>query len=333
MSCILTNSCRVASAMNRIFQERVVPAELDTLRADKVAASLFSDFSRNELAHWIKMGDLSINGEVKKAKDKLFEGDVLILDVEIVKTEEWHKPENLDLDVVYEDEDVLVLNKPSGLVMHPGAGNGQGTLLNGLLAYRPLLESLPRAGIVHRLDKDTSGLLVVACSSLAYKNLTKMIAIKALQRRYHAVCEGKLVSGFDVDRPIGRDPKNRTKQVVSESGKQAFTEIRVMQRYSSHSLVQAELKTGRTHQIRVHLSSLGHPLVGDSKYGARRILPKGIDKESSNVVREFKRQALHSASLGFEHPITGEPKRFSARWPRDFRKLVEVLGGEEETWD
>ena len=332
MSCILTNSCRVASAMKRIFQERVVPAELDALRADKVAASLFSDFSRSELAHWIKIGELSINGELKKGKDKLFEGDVLVLDAEIVKKEEWHKPENLDLDVVYEDDDLLVLNKPTGLVMHPGAGNGKGTLLNGLLAYRPVLESLPRAGIVHRLDKDTSGLLVVACSNAAYKKLTEMISVKALQRRYHAVCEGKLVSGFDIDRPIGRDPKNRTKQVVSMSGKEAFTEIRVMQRYSVHSLVQAELKTGRTHQIRVHLSSLGHPLVGDAKYGARRLLPKGIDQERTSIVREFKRQALHSAYLGFEHPITGEPQRFSAQWPGDFLNLVEALGGKQEIW-
>ena len=333
LSCILTNSCRVASSMKRIFQERVVPVELDSLRADKAAAILFPDFSRNELSKWIKVGDLSVNGETKRAKDKLFAGDTLILSAEVLKVDAWHEPERLDLDVIYEDDDLLVLNKRSGLVMHPGAGNSDGTLLNGLLAYRPSLNVLPRAGIVHRLDKDTSGLLVVACSKLAYKELIDMIAKKSLKRRYHAVCEGKLVSGFDVNRPIGRDRKNRTKQVISSSGRESLTEIRVIQRYDTHSLVQAELKTGRTHQIRVHMSSLGHPLVGDSKYGAKRLLPKGIGEEKMRVVRQFERQALHSASLRFRHPRTGDIHQFSARWPKDFLKLVEALGGKEEIWE
>ena len=319
--------------MKRIFQERVVPAELNALRTDKAAAILFSDFSRNELAQWIKMGDLSVNGETKRTKDKLFAGDILTLSVEVIKVDPWHQPERLDLDIIYEDDDLLVLNKRSGLVMHPGAGNSQGTLLNGLLAYRPSLRRLPRAGIVHRLDKDTSGLLVVACSNLAYKKLINMIAVKTLKRQYHAVCEGKLVSGLDIYRPIGRDRKNRTKQVVSAFGRKALTEIRVVQRYDAHSLVQAELKTGRTHQIRVHMSSLGHPLVGDMKYGAKRLLPKGIGEEKMRVVRQFDRQALHSARLCFHHPRTGETCRFSARWPKDFVKLVEALGGKEEIWD
>ena len=327
MSCILTISRLLASAMKRIFEERLVPEELNGLRVDKVAAALFTDFSRNELGQWIKSEALLVNGETKRVKDKIFEGDVMVLRAEITVKEQWHEAEEIAFDILDEDEDVLVINKPPGLVMHPGAGNGSGTLLNGLLAHRPELEVLPRAGIVHRLDKDTSGALVIACNSLAYKKLTRMISNREIRRVYHAVCEGNLVSGVDIDRPIARDPKNRTKQVISDLGRNAYTQIRLLERYKVHTLVQAELKTGRTHQIRVHMSSLGHPLVGDRKYGAKKVLPKGISSNELEVLRSFNRQALHSASLAFEHPDTGETKEYRAAWPEDFMELVGALGG------
>ena len=329
MWCILTIYCLLASAMKRIFEERLVPEQFNGLRVDKVAAALFTDFSRNELGQWIKNDALLVNGESKKVKDKIFEGDLLVLKAEIADKEHWHVAEKMDFEVLYEDEHILLVNKPPGLVMHPGAGNGRGTLLNGLLAYRPDLKALPRAGIVHRLDKDTSGVLVIACNKLAYNKLTRMISRREVKRVYHAVCEGSLVSGFDIDRPIGRDPKNRTKQVISDLGRHAFTQIRLLERYKVHTLVQAELKTGRTHQIRVHMSSLGHPLVGDRKYGAKKLLPRGIDGNDLEVVRSFNRQALHSSFLEFEHPFSGEPVEYRASWPQDFLELAGALGGRE----
>ena len=189
------------------------------------------------------------------------------------------------------------------------------------------MKKLPRAGIVHRLDKDTSGVLVVATSDLAFKKLVDRIAKKEVERIYHGICEGRLVSGFDVERPIGRDPKNRVKQAVVDSGRPALTQIRILERYVTHTLVQAELKTGRTHQIRVHMSSLGHPLVGDTKYGARRILPRGMSNHELDVIRGFPRQALHAKKLAFEHPFTDDWIEHSAPWPEDFLGLVAALGG------
>ncbi len=329
MWCILTISRPHASVMKRIFEKRIVPEALNGLRTDKVAAALFTDFSRNELGQWIKSEALLVNGGAKRLRDKIFEGDVMLLEAEVTDKEHWHVAEEMTLDILDEDEDVLVINKAPGVVMHPGAGNGSGTLLNGLLSHRPELKLLPRAGIVHRLDKDTSGALVIACNSLAYKELTRMISKREVKRIYHGVCEGNLVSGFDIDRPIGRDPKNRTKQVISDLGRNAFTQIRLLERYKVHTLIQAELKTGRTHQIRVHMSSLGYPLVGDRKYGAKKVLPKGINGNDLVLVRNFERQALHSAVLAFEHPRTGEQKEYRASWPEDFLGLVSALGGDE----
>ena len=317
--------------MKRIFEKKVVTESLNGLRLDKAAATLFADFSRNELGQWIKDEALLVNGKAKKVKEKVSEGDVLALDVELIEKESWHTAEDIPFDVLEEDEHVLVINKPPGLVMHPGAGNGSGTLLNGLLSYRPELKLLPRAGIVHRLDKDTSGVLVVAGSNVAHKRLIGMIEQREVRRIYHAVCEGALVSGFDVDRPIGRDPKNRTKQIVSDQGRNAFTTVRLLQRYQVHTLIQAELKTGRTHQIRVHMGSMGHPLVGDRKYGARKILPRSVSEKDMDVVRYFNRQALHSAVLSFEHPVSGVICENQAPWPSDLSELVGALGGKELT--
>lgn len=311
--------------MTLICEQNFVPLELAGERLDKVAAQLFDRFSRAELARYIAAGHLKVDGQMYKAKAKVLGGELLELQVEHESRESWDEAEAIALDVVYEDEHVLVINKPAGLVVHPGAGNRTGTLVNGLLHYRPELGGLARAGVVHRLDKDTSGVMVVAASALGFKRLSESISARTVYRAYTAVCEGRLVAGVDIDRPLGRDRHVRTRQAVRDDGKPAYTSVRVVRRFRVHTLVKARLETGRTHQIRVHMQSIGHPLLGDARYGARGRLPVAASSETIETIRGFKRQALHAQELRFGHPDTGEEVSFSAPLPADLSQLIEIL--------
>ena len=311
--------------MRPISVNQMIPAEYAGERVDRVAAQLLSDFSRAELTRWIAAGELTLDGQTVKPKTKVAGGEHLRLDAQRTVREAWEEPQAMPLEVLYEDEDLIILNKPAGLVVHPGAGNRDQTLVNGLLHYRPALGQLARAGVVHRLDKETSGVMVVAASELAQLRLSRMIASRRVQRRYVCVCEGRMVAGQDVDAPIGRDPHVRTRQAVREDGKPAQTQFRVQERFRTHTLVDARLLTGRTHQIRVHMQSIGYPLVGDRRYGARGKVPGGSSPSLIEVVHGFRRQALHAQALAFEHPITGEEVSASTDWPDDFDVLVTAL--------
>ena len=310
---------------SQISQQTPIPLEYGGQRFDKVAALMFSEFSRAELTRWIVEGDLTLSGKNSKPKTTVWGGEILALNVVREVREAWDKAEPVDFEIVFEDEDILVINKPVGLVVHPGAGNPSGTLVNGLLHHRPSLGELPRAGVVHRLDKDTSGVMVVAGSHRAQRHLVEAIQERAVERRYMAICEGVMVAGQDVDKPIGRDLKVRTKQAIRDDGKPALSQVRVRERYRSHTLVNVKLGSGRTHQIRVHMQSIGFPLVGDSRYGCRRIIPKGADPETIAVLRNFDRQALHAAKLAFAHPQSGETMKFAVAPPEDFNLLNETL--------
>lgn len=303
----------------------VVPREHAGQRLDRIAAQLFDDFSRAELARWINTGDLTVNGAALKPKSKLVGGETLTLRAEREVREAWQEAQPIGLDILFEDEHLLIINKPAGLVVHPGAGNPSGTLVNGLLHYRAELTRLPRAGVVHRLDKDTSGVMVVAASETAQLKLTRMIQRRELHRQYACVCEGRMVAGQDVDKPIGRDPRLRTRQAIRDDGKPAQTEFRIQQRFRAHTLIAAKLHTGRTHQIRVHLQSIGYPLVGDRRYGARGRLPPGATTELMSRVQQFSRQALHAWRLRFVHPFTAQELEFEAAWAEDFAALVDAL--------
>ena len=316
--------------MERIARQIIVPAELAGSRLDRVATELFADFSRVEIGKWIREGALTIDGNQAVPKLKVKGGESLSLSAERSEREAWQAPEQIDLDVVYEDDHVLVINKPAGLVVHPGAGNPSGTLVNGLLDYRPELKSLPRAGVVHRLDKDTSGLMVVAASELALTELTQQVGERSMHRLYYALVEGRMVAGQDIDLPIGRHPSVRTRQAVREDGKPAFTEVRVVERYRIHTLVQAKLRTGRTHQIRVHMAHIGYPLVGDSRYGARKKIPTGASEALITSIRDFPRQALHAKELAFKHPYTEETLQFEAPLAEDLQTLCQLLADDQK---
>lgn len=293
-------------------------------RLDAVAAELFPEHSRSRLKKWIESGQLRVDGAEVRPRHKLTGGERLEVDALLSPQEDWQRAERMPLEVVFEDLEVIVLAKPAGLVVHPGAGHPDGTLVNGLLAAYPELGALPRAGLVHRLDADTSGLLVVARTLAAHTHLVEALARREVERRYLAIAEGVLTGARRIDAPIGRDPRHRTRMAAREGGRPASTEVRVLARYARHTRIEARLGSGRTHQIRVHLASIGHPLVGDRTYGARGVLPAGLSEADKQWVRAFPRQALHAVRLGFRHP-GGHWLEFEAALPDDMARLIELL--------
>ncbi|WP_275289399.1 23S rRNA pseudouridine(1911/1915/1917) synthase RluD [Halomonas elongata] len=307
-----------------------IPDSMAGLRLDQAAAELFSDFSRERLKAWIKEGALTVDGGPARPRDKVHGGETLALVAEL-EDDARFEPEDIPLEVVFEDDDVLVIDKPPGLVVHPAAGNPDGTLLNGLLHHCPALAAVPRAGIVHRLDKDTSGLMVVAKTLVAQTALVEQLQARTVSREYDAVAVGTMTAGGTLDAPIGRHPRDRKRQAVNASGKPAVTHYRVIERFRAHTHVRCRLETGRTHQIRVHMAHLRYPLVGDPVYGGRLKLPAGSGETLKEVLREFPRQALHARKLAFVHPATGATMTFRAPLPDDLLMLLDFLRDDRET--
>ncbi|WP_075167211.1 23S rRNA pseudouridine(1911/1915/1917) synthase RluD [Acinetobacter indicus] len=300
-------------------------------RIDQVAALIWSDFSREKLKQWLKDGHLLVNGNTVKPKYKCEGNELLSLNVEL-EAQTNSQPENIPLDIVYEDDDILVINKPVGMVVHPGAGNITGTLVNALLFHYPKSAELSRAGLVHRIDKDTSGLLVVAKNLEAQFDLSKQLANKSVYRIYDVVVYGNIIAGGTIDEPIKRHPVDRVKMTVLPGGKDAVTHYNVKERFQHFTRVQARLETGRTHQIRVHFSYIGHGLIGDPVYMPRVRVPAGASELLNETLRGFKRQALHAAKLGLVHPRTKQDMMFEAPWPEDFSQLVDVLRSENTAY-
>ena len=296
---------------------RRVPETLAGLRLDKALAQMFPEHSRNRLQRWLRDGHVSLDSHSAKPKQKIWGGEHIEIRSQPGPSDTAHRPERIALDIVYEDDDVLVINKPAGLVVHPGSGNWQGTLLNALLHHSPQLAAIPRAGIVHRLDKDTSGLLVVAKTLRAQTELVRQLQARTVKREYLALVHGAVRADGEVNAPVGRDPRNRTRMAVVPAGRSALTRYKVAKRFAHASLLECSLDTGRTHQIRVHMQSLGHPLVGDPVYRGGR---KGEVEHA-----RLKRQALHAARLEFSHPVSGARRRFTAPLPEDFRALLDSL--------
>ncbi|HET9484020.1 MAG TPA: 23S rRNA pseudouridine(1911/1915/1917) synthase RluD [Xanthomonadales bacterium] len=308
----------------RVTRVAVVPDGSGGSRADQVAAELFADFSRSRIAEWIRAGALRVDGKVVKPKQTLAGGERHTLDV-MLEAEVEMRPEAIALAILYEDEHVLVVDKPPGLVVHPGAGNPSGTLQNALLHHDARLAEIPRAGIVHRLDKDTSGALVVARTLQAHAALVAQLSERDVHRQYEALVQGTMVAGGTVDAPIDRHPRDRLKMAVREGGRPAVTHYRVREKFPGHTLLQVRLETGRTHQIRVHMAHIRHPIVGDALYGPGLRLPRGASPALAEALRGFTRQALHAERLEFEHPVGGQRIEVDAPRPADLEHLLAAL--------
>lgn len=293
-------------------------------RFDRAAAALFPEYSRSRLQSWITDENLLLNGEVAPTREIVDMGDLLSIDVE-VEAETTDQAEAMDLDIVFEDDHLLVVNKPAGLVVHPGAGNTSGTLVNGLLHHAPQTAQLPRAGLVHRIDKDTTGLLVVAKTIESHTVLVEALQNREITREYEAIVRGVFVSGGTIDEPISRDPRDRTKMKITPGGRESLTRYRILERFRDHSRLRLKLETGRTHQIRVHMAWIRHPLVGDPVYGGRMALPKGLGEHARDEMRKFRRQALHARKLGLIHPVTGESLTWQVPPPEDMQQLIMAL--------
>ena len=302
----------------------IIPERMTGQRLDVALSEMLPDYSRSKITAWIKSGEAIINHKPFKPKDKVNGSEMVELTISQKQNNDW-VGEDIPLNVVFEDEDIIVLNKAVGLVTHPGAGNWSGTLANALLHYEPRLATLDRAGIVHRLDKNTSGLMVVARNEKSQKYLVEQLQKHSVSREYSAIVYGHMVAGGTIDEPIGRDTKDRVKQAVSSHGKEAVTHYRVIDRYQNHTHIKAILETGRTHQIRVHLSHIGYPLMGDPMYGGKVRFPKKADVILKEAIVNFKRQALHARKLTLTHPISGELMSWKAPLPEDMLALLDVL--------
>ena len=302
----------------------IIPERMTGQRLDVALSEMLPDYSRSKITAWIKSGEALINHKPFKPKDKVNGSEMVELTISQKQNNDW-VGEDIPLNIVFEDEDIIVLNKAVGLVTHPGAGNWSGTLANALLHYEPKLATLDRAGIVHRLDKNTSGLMVVARNEKSQKYLVEQLQKHSVSREYSAIVYGHMVAGGTIDEPIGRDTKDRVKQAVSSHGKEAVTHYRVIDRYQNHTHIKAILETGRTHQIRVHLSHIGHPLMGDPMYGGKVRFPKKADVILKEAIVNFKRQALHARKLTLTHPISGELMSWKSPLPEDMLALLNVL--------
>ena len=299
-------------------------------RLDQALAELFPDYSRSRIKEWILEDKVTVNGKIiNKPKEKVLGGELVAIDAQIEEDARW-APQEIPLDIVYEDNDILVINKPRGLVVHPGAGNPDGTVLNALLYYYPEIMDVPRAGIVHRLDKDTTGLMVVAKTVPAQTRLVEALQAREITREYEAVAIGNMTAGGRVDEPISRHSTKRTHMAVHPMGKPATTHYRIMEHFRAHTRLRLRLETGRTHQIRVHMSHINHPLVGDQLYGGRPRPPRGASDSFISILRGFDRQALHATMLRLYHPISGIQMEWHAALPEDMVELINALKADTE---
>ena len=302
----------------------VVTIEHSGMRLDQAISELMPDYSRSRLQQWIKQGAITVNGADYKPKEKVKVNDLIEVNAELEAQGDW-EPEPIELDIVYEDESILVLNKPVGLVVHPAAGNYSGTLVNGLLHYDPSLNNVPRAGIVHRLDKDTSGLMVVAKTLQAHAHIVAQLQDRSMGREYEAIVTGVMTGGGTVDEPIARHSRDRKKMTVTPFGKPAVTHYRVIKKLEHHTHIRVKLETGRTHQIRVHMAHIGYPLVGDPTYAGRSRVPAGTSAEFKAALKAFPRQALHAKKLTLIHPMDEEEVSWEVELPDDMQALLDLV--------
>jgi len=314
--------------IEHIQKQIIVPHEYHNQRIDSALAHLLPEYSRSQISNWIKTGAITMNQKPCKPKDKTCDGDLININVDYTLTDanfDFCSPEEIPLDIIFEDKDLLVLNKPAGMVVHPGAGNREHTLVNALLHHAPMLHHLPRAGIIHRLDKDTTGLLIVAKSLTAHTSLIRQMQAREIQRHYITLVQGHVISGGIIDTGFGRHPRNRLKMAVIGQGRQAITHYSIKKQYQDYTLLDVQLMTGRTHQIRVHLAYINHSVVGDKLYNTRMRFPMHASDELRLVLQQFKRQALHAYSLSFYHPETEKVLTFTASIPDDFKLLLNIL--------
>lgn len=321
------------SREHQILHEAEVDLRLAGARLDQALAQLFPDYSRSRLKVWVEEGRVTVNGKQQRPRDKVGVGDRISLHA-LLEDQVECAPQDIDLTIVFEDAHLLVINKPAGLVVHPAAGNPDGTLQNALLYHDPDLIELPRAGIVHRLDKDTTGLMVVAKTAAAHTRLVAAMAAREIKREYRALVVGTLKVGGTIDLPIGRHPTQRIRMAVNPMGKPSVTHFEILEAFRGHTLLRVRLETGRTHQIRVHMAHIRHPVFGDPVYGGRLRLPPGVDDDLRDLLRGFDRQALHAKRLELAHPVTGRQMRWDAPIPADIAELLAALRGEsfDEDW-
>lgn len=316
---------------NKIDLHGTISLDLAGLRLDQALAKLFSDYSRSQLQQWIREGYVQVNQMVvKEVRTKVQMDQVITIEAPLLPQENW-VAQNIPLEIVYEDDALLIINKPVGLVVHPGAGNRDQTLINALLHHAPELSAIPRAGIIHRLDKDTSGLLVIARTLAAHHALTQQMKAREIEREYEGIAKGVLISGGTIEAPIGRHPQYRTRMAILDSGRPAITHYRVLERFRAHTHLRIQLDTGRTHQIRVHFLHIQHPLVGDPIYGQHVGIPLKLSTELKTVLGSFKRQALHAATLKLHHPVTQALLEWHAPLPADMVHLLNALRKDNET--
>ncbi len=316
--------------MSKLQIQTSIPEELAGKRLDQALSQLYPEHSRSRIQSWIKSGDVSVNNKNYKQRDEVKVGDVIEINTEINSIEK-HQAEAIELEIIHEDDAIIVINKPSGLVVHPGAGNPNHTLVNALLHFDKNLDKLPRAGIIHRLDKETTGVMVIARTLESHTYLVNELQKRDIKRKYQAIVCGQLVSGGSIDNKMGRHPVHRTKMAVTNSGKSATTHYRIIKKYQHYTHLDVQLETGRTHQIRVHMSHIKHPIVGDPVYGNNKSVKKGVDSSLRDFIKIFKRQALHAYSLELPHPVTGSRMQFNAELPDDINSLITALDDYDRT--